>query len=67
MPIQHAIWQVAEQPAILPASKLASEHLIESMIVRDPRILYREQELIAQSSLVALHRSPQPGASLPLR
>jgi hypothetical protein len=39
MPIQHAIWQIADQPAILPPAKLASEQLLESMIVREPRIL----------------------------
>lgn len=53
MPIQHAIWQVADQPAILPAAKLASEQLLESMIVREPRILSSEWMLIGQQEVTS--------------
>ena len=37
MPIQHAIWQVGAQPLPLTNSRLASEQLLEEMIVRDRR------------------------------
>lgn len=53
MPIHHAIWQVADQPAILPAAKLASEQLLESMIVREPRILSSEWMLIGQQEVTS--------------
>jgi hypothetical protein len=36
MPIQHVIWQVADQPAILPAVKLASEQLLSRAWMIDP-------------------------------
>ncbi len=35
MPIQHAIWQVGQQTAPRINGKLASEALLEDMIVRD--------------------------------
>lgn len=53
MSIQHAIWQVADQPAILPTAKLASEQLLESMIVREPRILSSEWMLIGQQEVTS--------------
>jgi hypothetical protein len=53
MPIQHAIWQVADQPTILPAAKLASEQLLEFMIVREPRILSSEWMLIGQQEVTS--------------
>lgn len=53
MPIQHAIWQVADHPSILPAAKLASEQLLESMIVREPRILSSEWMLIGQQEVTS--------------
>jgi hypothetical protein len=51
MPIQHAIWRVGDQPAPLASSKLASEQLLEAMIVREPRILSAEWMLIGQQEI----------------
>lgn len=51
MPIQHAIWQVGQQPTQLTSGKLASEALLEDMIVRDPRILSREWMLIGRQEV----------------
>ncbi|WNY88832.1 nuclease [Leclercia adecarboxylata] len=39
MPVQHAIWRVGENPQPLTISKLASEQLLEKMILNDPTIL----------------------------
>ncbi len=39
MPIQHAIWQVGQQPTPLTIAKLASEQQLEDMIVREPATL----------------------------
>lgn len=39
MPVNHAIWQVGENPQPLAISKLSSEHLLEKMILNDPTIL----------------------------
>lgn len=51
MPIQHAIWQVGQQPTQLTSGKLASEALLEDMIVRDPRILSPEWMLIGRQEI----------------
>lgn len=51
MPIQHAIWQVGAQPLPLTNSRLASEQLLEEMIVRDPRILSSEWMLIGRQEI----------------
>ncbi len=48
MPISHAIWRVGEKPEALPQGRLASEQLLEQMIVRDPSILSSEWLLIGQ-------------------
>lgn len=53
MPIQHAIWQVGQQPAPLINSKLASEALLEDMIARDPRILSPEWMLIGRQEVTS--------------
>lgn len=53
MPIQHAIWQVGDQPAPLASSKLASEQLLEDMIVRETRILSNEWMLIGRQEVTA--------------
>jgi hypothetical protein len=45
MPIQHAIWKVGEKPTPLSTSKLASEQMLEEMIVTDPRILSSDEVL----------------------
>jgi hypothetical protein len=36
MPVHHAIWQVGENPQPLTISKLASEQLLEKMILKIP-------------------------------
>lgn len=51
MPIQHAIWQVGDQPVALTSTRLASEQLLESMIVREPRILSSEWMLLGQQEI----------------
>jgi len=43
MPIQHAIWQVGQQPTPLTTAKLASEQQLEDLIVREPAILSRHR------------------------
>lgn len=48
MPIHHAIWRVSDAPAPLITTRLASEQLLEDMIVRDPRILSSEWMLIGR-------------------
>ncbi|MBL8311573.1 MAG: DUF91 domain-containing protein [Burkholderiales bacterium] len=48
MAIQHAIWKVGDMPAPLATSRLASEQMLEDMIVRDPRILSSEWMLIGR-------------------
>lgn len=53
MPIQHAIWQVGSTPTQLVGSRLASEQLLEDMIVRDPRILSAEWMLIGRQEITA--------------
>ncbi len=39
MPIHTAVWLVGQQPKALTESSLASEHLLEDMIVASPSIL----------------------------
>lgn len=53
MPIQHAIWQVGQQPTQLISAKLASEALLEDMIVRAPHILSPEWMLIGRQEVTA--------------
>ncbi len=48
MPIQHAIWKVGPQPIPLNLGKLASEQMLEDMIVREPGILSAEWMLIGR-------------------
>lgn len=48
MPIQHAIWKVGVQPAPLSPTKLASEQVLEDMIVREPGILSAEWMIIGR-------------------
>ncbi len=48
MPIQHAIWKVADKPIPLSASCLASEQKLEEMIVSDPTVLSKEWMLIGR-------------------
>jgi len=48
MPIRHAIWRILPQPERLPESTLASEQLLEKMIVADPHILSDEWMLIGR-------------------
>ena len=53
MPIQHAIWKVGDTPQPLSASHLASEQMLEEMIVRDPRILSGEWMLIGRQEVTS--------------
>ena len=39
MPVHHAIWRVGDNPQPLTIGKLASELLLEKMILNDPTIL----------------------------
>jgi len=39
MPVHHAIWRVGEPPEPLTISKIASEQLLEKMILNEPTIL----------------------------
>ncbi|MFN7342295.1 MAG: nuclease, partial [bacterium] len=48
MPIQHAIWKVGSKPEPLIVSKLATEKLLEDMIVDCPSILSGEWMLIGR-------------------
>lgn len=48
MPINHAIWRIAAQPRPLVKSSLASERLLEEMIVAAPRVLSDEWMLIGR-------------------
>lgn len=48
MSIEHAVWLVGEHPTPLPTSRLPSEQLLESMIVREPAILSQDWMLIGR-------------------
>ena len=48
MPIQHAIWKVGPQPTAVSLGKLASEQMLEDMIVHEPGILSAEWMLIGR-------------------
>jgi hypothetical protein len=48
MPIHHAIWKVATPPQPLVESSLASEKLLEEMIVAAPRVLSDEWMVIGR-------------------
>jgi hypothetical protein len=53
MPIQHAIWQVGQQPTPLTTAKLASEQQLEDMIVREPAILSSQWMLIGRQEVTS--------------
>lgn len=71
MPVHHAIWRVGEKPQPLTISKLASEQLLEKMILNDPTILsdqwmiIRHQELTLDKGRINL-LAIAPDASLML-
>jgi hypothetical protein len=48
MPIRHAIWKVSEKPQQLKESLLASEQLLEKMILASPRLLSDQWMFIGQ-------------------
>jgi hypothetical protein len=48
MPVRHAIWKVAAQPAQLSQGVLPSERALEDMIIAAPRILSDEWMLIGR-------------------
>ncbi len=54
MPLDHAIWRIAQHPEPLMIDRLASEQLLEDMIVRDMRILSPDWMLIGQQILTGL-------------
>jgi hypothetical protein len=48
MPIGHALWTVAANPIEVAAAALATEQILEDMIVAQPRILSAEWMLIGR-------------------
>lgn len=48
MPIHHSIWRVGDNPQPLPETQIASEALLERMIVAAPQILSPEWMIIGQ-------------------
>jgi hypothetical protein len=48
MPIKHAIWKVGQSPAPLAPSALATEQILEDMIVAEPKMLSSEWMLIGR-------------------
>ncbi len=48
MPVHHAIWQVGDNPQPLTISKLASEKLLQKMIIQDPSILSDQWMIIGE-------------------
>ncbi|NPE51784.1 DUF91 domain-containing protein [Dickeya dadantii] len=48
MPVHHAIWRVGENPQPLSISKLASEKLLQKMIIQDPAILSDQWMIIGE-------------------
>lgn len=48
MPIKHSIWTVGGSPAPLAPSQLATEQLLEEMIVSCPEVLSNHRLLIGQ-------------------
>ena len=51
MPVHHAIWRVGENPQPLIISKLASEQLLERMILTDPTILSDQWMIIGHQDV----------------
>lgn len=54
MPIKTNLWKVAEPPQMLQEAKLASEQLLEDMIVLDPRLLSDEWLLVGRQERTGL-------------
>ncbi|MBJ6751348.1 endonuclease NucS domain-containing protein [Geomonas anaerohicana] len=54
MPIRTALWKVGAQPQLLVESCLASEQLLEEMIISAPRILSEEWMLIGRQENTGL-------------
>ncbi|WP_440593177.1 endonuclease NucS domain-containing protein [Schlesneria sp.] len=48
MPIQTAIWRIGPQPQLLPSTVLATERLLEDMIVAAPNMLSEDWMLIGR-------------------
>lgn len=48
MPIHHSIWRVGQSPSALPETQIASEALLEDMIVAQPAILSPEWMIIGR-------------------
>lgn len=54
MPIRTNLWKVGEPPQLLKEAKLASEQLLEDMIVKDPRLLSDEWLLVGRQEYTGL-------------
>lgn len=54
MPIQTTIWKVGSKPEMLAESILATEQLLESMIVSDPRLLSEQWMVIGRQEPTGL-------------
>jgi hypothetical protein len=54
MPIHTTIWKVGAKPEMLAESTLATEQLLESMIVASPRLLSDEWMLIGRQEITGL-------------
>lgn len=52
MPVHHAIWRVGDNPQPLTIGKLASELLLEKMILNDPTILSDQWMIIGHQEAV---------------
>lgn len=55
MPVHHAIWRVGDKPRPLTISKLASEQLLEKMILNDPTILSDQWMIIGHQNKHKCH------------
>lgn len=53
MPVQHSIWTVGVEPKALETTRLASEQILEEMIVRDSRVLSSEWMLIGRQEVTS--------------
>ncbi|BBU99140.1 Uncharacterised protein [Providencia rettgeri] len=67
MSINHAIWRVGDNPQPLTTSKLASEQLLEKMILNVPAILSDQWIIENTSKLEVALRQPLVELSIQLK
>ncbi|SPZ22583.1 Uncharacterised protein [Providencia rettgeri] len=67
MSINHAIWRVGDNPQQLTTSKLASEQLLEKMILNVPAILSDQWIIENTSKLEVALRQPLVELSIQLK